>query len=94
MTELGIGDERILDDIGDEVARQLEIWGVEFDIKNTPNDWVAYITRYVSDGAYDGISASYSLVKFRQALIKSAALCVSAVRMIDSGTMAKRHYDN
>lgn len=85
--------QNTLVEIAVEVNRQIKLWGFEFDNKNTANDWVAYITRYAADGAYDGREHKYNKEYFRRALIKTAALCVAAILAIDRGGPAPRHYD-
>ena len=87
--------EDILKEIDDERARQDTHWGNEFDDKNTPNDWVSYIVRYVAEGAYSGRSNQYTPERFRGHLIKAAALCVAAIETMDrrGGDLAARHYD-
>jgi hypothetical protein len=85
----------ILNEIDTERKRQNDMWGNDFDKKNTPNDWVAYITRYVAEGAYDGSTGKYNPELFRTNLIKAATICVAAVEILDSqGCCAPRHYDN
>lgn len=86
--------EKICDEIVDERQRQHNLWGNDFDDKNTANDWVAYICRYVSEGAYDGRKAQYTSERFRKHLVKAATICVAAIEAIDrNGDCAKRHYD-
>lgn len=85
---------QIIDDLKMEVLRQLELWGVDFDDKNTANDWAAYICRYVTEGAYIGRRTLYTPVRFREYLKKAAALCISAMAAIDrNGDCAPRHYE-
>jgi hypothetical protein len=77
-----------------EVDRQMRLWGTSFDDKNTANDWVAYICNYVASGAYSGRQAKYTPTRFREHLVKAAALCVSAILAIDrNGDCAPRHYE-
>lgn len=86
--------EQILNEINLERQRQNGLWGDDFDDKNTPNDWVAYITNYVSVGAYDGHEEHYTLGNFRRCLVKAATICVAAIEAIDrNGKCADRHYD-
>lgn len=77
------------------VTRAIEMWGTEFDDKNTPNDWAAYICNYVAAGAYDGRQEKYTPERFRKHLAKAAGLCISAMLAIDrNGICAPRHYEN
>lgn len=39
--------ENIFYEISAERKYQQGKWGDDFDSKNTPNDWVAYLTKYV-----------------------------------------------
>lgn len=83
--------EAILAAIETERTRQNTLWGNSFDEKNTPNDWVAYISRYVNEGAYDGREQKFSDERFREFLMKAATLCVAA---LEQEKFAPRHYDN
>lgn len=66
-------------------------WGKVFDDKNTPNDWIAYITKY----AGQAVTLPWNADTFRAQLIKTAGLCISAVEALDrnNNELAKRHYD-
>ncbi|RDJ35363.1 MAG: hypothetical protein DWQ19_11145 [Crenarchaeota archaeon] len=66
-------------------------WGDDFDAKNTPNDWVAYVTRYLGQT----VTMPWDAKKFKEQMVKTATLCASAVEWCDrtNGDMAKRHYD-
>jgi hypothetical protein len=81
--------EAILGEVKAERTYQNEKFGQEFDNKNTPNDWVAYIAAYLGKA----VSLNWDAKQFRTALIKVATLCVAAIENIDNGTFAKRHYD-
>ena len=86
---------KIIDYIRNEFTRQLSLWGTDFDDKNTANDWAAYISRYVNEGAYSGRQEKYTPKRFREHLIKAATLCVAAVAAIDrNGDCAPRHYED
>jgi hypothetical protein len=85
--------EEIFDLIREERARQDLIWGgIMFDEKNTPNDWVTYITHYAARAA---MKCPIDYENFRKDMIKVAALAVAAIETMDSlgGKLAKRHYD-
>jgi hypothetical protein len=78
----------------DEYYRAVEMWGTEFDDKNTANDWAAYICRYVADGAYSGRQNQYSPERFYENLAKAAGLCLAAMAAIKrNGDCAPRHYE-
>lgn len=83
---------KIFDEIRDEREYQKKKWGDEFDSKNTPNDWVAYIAKHVGQA----VTMPWSEVDFRTQLIKVATLCVAAIEWCDKtgGNMPKRHYDS
>lgn len=85
----------LITEIAEERARQVKLWGNDFDDKNTANDWVAYILNYVAVGAYCGRQDKYSPERFREHLLKAATLCVAAVEAIDrNGGCAPRHYED
>jgi hypothetical protein len=54
-------------------------WGKENDDRNTPNDWIAYIT------AWTGKAYKYPSCKdnFRKNMVKVAAIAVAAVEACD-----------
>jgi hypothetical protein len=85
--------DEIFEEIKAERARQDQFWGEKFDAKNTANDWVAYIVRYVSTAAYDGRERKFTNVYFRSQMIKAAALCIAAIEALDKNELAPRHYD-
>lgn len=61
-------------------------WGNAFDRKNTPNDWVSYIAKYLGQA----VTLPWDGDRFRTMLIKIATLCVAALEQMD---YAPRHYD-
>lgn len=72
--------------IDDERRYQDQKWGREFDDLNTPNDWVAYIAKYLGNA----VTLPWNGDAFRKALTKVAALCVAA---LERYKYADRHYD-
>jgi hypothetical protein len=62
-------------------------WGKDFDDKNTPNDWVAYLSKYLgkSVASFAGDKAN-----FREGILKVATLCVA---ILERDKYAPRHYD-
>lgn len=62
-------------------------WGDEFDNKNTPNDWVAYIAAYLGKS----VTLPWNRQAFRTAMVKVAAL---AVAVLEREEYAPRHYDH
>lgn len=61
-------------------------WGTEFDAKNTANDWVAYMTKYLGQS----VTMPMDEERFRQQLLKVATLAVAA---LEQEQFAPRHYD-
>jgi len=78
----------IFDEIDTERKRQDLGIGHEFDDKNTPNDWVTFVVRYVSR------SAEFPINERRTNMLKAAAICVAALEAFDraQGTVP-RHYE-
>lgn len=78
--------EEVFKAINDEREYQEKRWGAAFDEKNTPNDWVAYITKHA------GMSVTLPLDKaqFRNQMLKVAAI---AVAVLERDEYAPRHYD-
>lgn len=83
--------DNILNEIRKEREYQQGRWGDKFDSKNTANDWVAYIAKYVGQA----VTLPWDATRFRQQLIKVAILCVAAIEWVDrtNGELPKRHYD-
>ncbi len=73
--------ETILRDIETERERQDRLWGPDFDRLNAPNDWATFILLHVSLGV--SYKEPHTDERFREHLIKAAALCVAAVEVID-----------
>jgi len=69
-----------------ERDHQDEKWGTEFDDKNTPNDWIAYLTMYVGRA----VTMPWNRMQFRIAVLKVAAICFAILERED---YAPRHYD-
>ena len=78
--------ENILNEIQIERIYQIDKWGKEADDKvNRPMDFVGYIAHH-SSRWFDGGFSPYSretLIKYRQQMIKVAALAVAAIEAID-----------
>lgn len=72
--------------IDNERKYQQAKWGNEFDDKNTPNDWVAYIAIYLGKA----VTLPWNREAFRTAILKVAAL---AVAILEREEYAARHYD-
>lgn len=61
-------------------------WGSSFGDLNTPNDWVAYIAKYLGLA----VTLPWSSPVFRQSIMKVATLCVA---ILERDEYAQRHYD-
>ena len=79
------------DKVSEERNYQINKWGDEFDSKNTPNDWVAYIAKYVGQV----VTLPWNKEVFKTQLVKVATLCAAAYEWCErtDGEMPKRHYD-
>ncbi|KKN03282.1 hypothetical protein LCGC14_1109180 [marine sediment metagenome] len=85
----------IFDEIDAERKRQQEIWGDEFDDKNTPNDWLAFVTRYAARAAHLAtVKSTETNEAYRSDLIKAATVCVAALEAYDRQQgIVPRHYE-
>ena len=80
----------IFSEINDERAYQDKKFGTSFDDKNTYNDWMSYISMYLSDGGKMKNPKDMQ----RVGLMKAASLCVAALEAFDRNDgMFSRHYD-
>ena len=87
MVKVNLDRQDIFDEIEGEREYQDRTWGgPEADDKhNGLNDWVTYITRY-STKWFPGGFPPYSnlvLVRFRESMVKVAALAVAAIEQTD-----------
>jgi hypothetical protein len=69
----------ILDMIKAERERQLDLPGSELDANNTPNDWIAIASYYLSQEARRATTVQSRQVEFEKELIKAAAVIVAAL---------------
>lgn len=76
----------IFEQINGERYYQNERWGNDFDSKNTPNDWVAYISKYLGQA----VTMPFDEATFRIQLKKVATIAVAA---LEQDAYAPRHYD-
>jgi len=82
--------KKIFEEIDAERHYQDAKWGIEFDKKNTLNDWWAYINYYFSRSAEMGNTKRQQ----RRDLVKVAALAVAALERFDENHgFTPRHYD-
>ena len=75
--------QHIVDDIIIERIRQLNLPGSEFDIKHTPNDWIAISAKYLAESATRRNQKVD--IAYRENLIKAAAVIVAALEQLDKG---------
>lgn len=59
--------------------------GDSFDKTNTQNDWVAYISAYSGRAANKVLRNKKEEQKFRDNMVKTAALALAAVEAYDNG---------
>jgi hypothetical protein len=81
---------QVLLDLGLEVQRAKEMWGEEFDQKNTLNDWITYNNIYASKAA----EMDRTVEEQEKYLRKAAGLLINALVMLKSTGFAPRHYEN
>jgi hypothetical protein len=72
----------ILDLIHKERARQFDLPGVEFDVTNTPNDWIAIATFYISECTRRN-TLKPDINEYKDSLVKAAAVIVAAIEYVD-----------
>lgn len=73
----------IFDEILKERIRQYNMPGVEFDMRNTPNDWSAIVASYaLRNLAHKNLKPDRE--EFRKDMIAAAAVIVAAIEHIDN----------
>lgn len=65
-----------------ERARQVRLWGTAQDDANTPFQWGTYISQYATRSLV-GAPGLVNVAKFREDMVKVAALAQAAVEAID-----------
>ena len=70
--------DNIITDIEEELINSQNKWGVDFDNKNTADDWAAFIVRYLGQA----ISLPLNTVDFRNKMIKVAALAIASLETL------------
>lgn len=85
--------EKTIEDLGvdvvQEVLRARKQWGTQFDLKNTLNDWMAYVQIYMGQAAKMGASKDDVTTNLR----KAAGLVLSTLYHAENDLLAPRHYD-
>ena len=61
-----------------ERDRQFDLPGREFDVRNTPNDWVAIVGRYLFEETRRG-AVKPTRVCYEDSLVKAAAVLLAAL---------------
>ena len=77
-------------DVENDIARAQ--WGESFDVKNTLNDWAVYVGIYLARACI--MENRGKPKEQRKALVKAGNLVVTAIKHLDAGTLADRHYEN
>jgi hypothetical protein len=73
--------DEILQRVREERQRQADLPGSEWDVKNTPGDWVAIVSHYVaSEVRRNGVVPETS--EFEDNLIKAAAVILAALENV------------
>lgn len=80
--------DEIVEMIVAERARQFNLPGIEFDIKNNPNDWIAIIAHYCANDPVRRPTKPSREV-FEDNLIKAAAVILAALEHCE--IMEKQH---
>jgi hypothetical protein len=76
----------IFAEIEKERAYQDQKWGRTFDDKNTPNDWITYIAKYLGQA----VTLPFDRTMFRTQILKVMTLCCA---VLERDSYAPRHYD-
>jgi hypothetical protein len=83
----GIEMTKVLEDIAKERQRQRDLAHAgdteEFDKGNSKNDWIAYVNAYIGRAADKVFRNEKEGHKFRENMVKAAALCVAAIEAHD-----------
>lgn len=74
--------ETIIKKIEIERLRQLDLPGHEWDRKNTPSDWIAIASHYISEEVRKS-GQGPSSVDFEDSLVKAAAVILAALEHIE-----------
>ncbi len=81
--------QKIFDDVKEERKYQDKKWGLEFDKKNTVNDWSSYVLTYLANATAMPTGSD----EYRRLMIKVAALSFAAIELHDDRLMPRRHYE-
>jgi hypothetical protein len=70
--------EKIIEEIRDERAKQFSLPGSEWDLKNTPNDWIAIAGHYLTDSAKRK-GQDPDMTEWHTNMVKAAAVIIAAL---------------
>lgn len=70
--------DKILEEVKIERQRQADVAGSEYDLVNTPNDWVAIASHYLLQDVYRK-KVVPNRAQFHDSLVKAAAVIVAAL---------------
>jgi hypothetical protein len=74
--------KKILEEISEERQRQLTLAGVEFDMRNTPNDWAAIISSYaLRNLSKKNIKPDAN--DFKEDMISAAAIILASIEHLE-----------
>ena len=93
---------KIMRELREEIERGKEIWGDEFDKKNTANDWVTYVNIYMgravsmnrTPGSKPEGDHIFDEERYRVNMKKAAGLIINSLLMLETEGFPKRHYDD
>jgi len=81
--------DKIIELLSSERERQKSLPGSEYDITNSPNDWITIVTRYLSENCRrKGITPSEE--EFTDSFVKAGAIIIAALEHIDFMTEQKK----
>ena len=77
--------DAIIDEIKQERSRQYNLPGSEWDIKNSPNDWIAIASYYLTQNTRRATMLTPpSSEEYETDLTKAAAVIIAALEHLDS----------
>lgn len=77
--------DAILARIKAERERQLDLPGAEWDLRNTPNDWIAIASTYLCRESQRNYGVSFDKAEYIDSLIKAAAVILAALEHSSHG---------
>jgi hypothetical protein len=83
--------QEFLNKILDERERQINLPGSEYDLKNTPAEWLAIATHYLHREVFRS-GRKPNAEEFQDGMIKAGAVILAALENINN-MKSKRHFD-